>query len=110
MKRLTRRDFLKGSAVSAGIVGANMLPFMLQRAAAQDRPIRAAMSNAGLQASWCAQGADSAMHFGELLGVDIVWFDGELDPTAQRAKFDQIAATPDEWDFVAVQAVSITFL
>jgi ribose transport system substrate-binding protein len=110
MGRFSRRDFLKGSVVSAGAVGANLLPFMLQRAAAQDQPIRAAMSNAGLQASWCAQGADTAMHFGELLGVDITWFDGELDPTAQRSKFDQIASTPGDWDFVAVQANSIDVL
>jgi ribose transport system substrate-binding protein len=110
MSRLSRRSFLKGTAVSAGAVSAGLFPFMMQRAAAQDRPIRAAMSNAGLQASWCAQGADAAMHFGELLGIDITWFDGELDPTAQRAKFDQIASTPGDWDFVAVQAVSIDVL
>lgn len=109
-KGFSRRDFLKGGAVGASIFGANMLPFVLQRAAAQDRPIRAAMSNAGLQASWCAQGADTAMHFGNLLGIEIVWYDGELNPTAQRNKFDQIASTPNDWDFVAVQANQIDAL
>jgi ribose transport system substrate-binding protein len=108
--RFSRRDFMKGGAIGASIFGANLLPFMLQRAAAQDTPIRAAMSNAGLQASWCAQGADTAMHYGELLGVDITWFDGELNPEAQRSKFDQIASTPDDWDFVAVQANQIDAL
>ncbi len=109
-KGFSRRDFLKGGTVGAGIFAANMLPFVLQRAAAQDRPIRAAMSNAGLQASWCAQGADTAMYFGDLLGVEVVWYDGELNPTAQRDKFDQIASTPNDWDFVAVQANQIDAL
>jgi ribose transport system substrate-binding protein len=109
-QRFSRRDFMKGGAIGASIFGANMLPFVLQRAAAQDTPIRAAMSNAGLQASWCAQGADTAMRFGELLGVEVTWFDGELNPEAQRSKFDQIASTPDDWDFVAVQANQIDAL
>lgn len=108
--RFNRRDFLKGGAIGAGIFASNMLPFALSRAAAQDRPIRGAMSNAGLQASWCAQGADAARRYGELLGVEVVWFDGELNPAAQRSKFDQIASTPDEWDFVAVQANQIEAL
>jgi ribose transport system substrate-binding protein len=106
----SRRDFLKGGVAGASIFGLNMLPFLMQRVAAQDRPIRAAMSNAGLQASWCAQGADTAMHFGELLGVEVVWFDGELNPEAQRNRFDQIASTPEDWDFVAVQANQIDAL
>jgi ribose transport system substrate-binding protein len=109
-KNFSRRDFLKGGAVGASIFGANMLPFVLQRVAAQDRPLRAAMSNAGLQASWCAQGADTAMHYGELLGVEVTWFDGELNPEAQRSKFDQIASTASDWDFVAVQANQIDAL
>jgi ribose transport system substrate-binding protein len=92
------------------LFGSNLLPFMLQRASAQDKPLRAAMSNAGLQASWCAQGADTAMHYGKLLGIDVTWFDGELNPDAQRSKFDQIASTPDDWDFVAVQANQIDAL
>jgi ribose transport system substrate-binding protein len=109
-KSFSRRNFLKGSAVGAGLFGANMLPFVMQRAAAQGAPIRAAMSNAGLQASWCAQGADTAMKFGELFGVEVTWFDGELNPDAQRNKFDQIAASPGDWDFVAVQANQIDAL
>jgi ribose transport system substrate-binding protein len=109
-KHFSRRDFLKGGAVGASIFGANMLPFILQRAAAQDRPLRAAMSNAGLQASWCAMGADTAMHYGELMGIEINWFDGELNPEAQRSKFDQIASTASDWDFVAVQANQIDAL
>src|SRR5689334_15454563 len=110
MSKISRRNFLKWGAAGAGAAGLSLFPLLSQRAQAQDRPIRAAMSNAGLQASWCAQGSDAAMYFGNLLGVEIVWFDGELDPTAQRAKFDQIASTPGDWDFVAVQANSIDVL
>jgi ribose transport system substrate-binding protein len=110
MSNLSRRSFLKWGAAGAGAMGLSFLPILSQRVKAQDRPIRAAMSNAGLQASWCAQGSDAAMYFANLLGVEVVWFDGELDPTAQRAKFDQIASTPGDWDFVAVQANSIDVL
>ena len=111
-KNLSRRDFMRTSALAgSGLMATGFLPFMATRLAkAQDRPIRAAMSNAGLAASWCAQGADAAMHFGELLGVEVVWYDGELNPTAQRDRFEQIASTPGDWDFVAVQANQIEAL
>jgi ribose transport system substrate-binding protein len=111
-RHLSRRDLLKGGAATGSIFAmSNILALAENRAArAQGQPIRAAMSNAGLQASWCAQGADAAMRFGELLGVEVTWFDGELNPTAQRDKFDQIASNPGDWDFVAVQANQIDAL
>lgn len=111
-QKLSRRDFMRTSALAgSSLMASGFLPFMATRLAqAQDRPIRAAMSNAGLAASWCAQGADTAMYFGELLGVEIVWYDGELNPTAQRDRFEQIASTPGDWDFVAVQANQIDAL
>jgi ribose transport system substrate-binding protein len=110
--RLSRRDLFKGGiGLGSGLAMANLLGLIeYRRAHAQDAPLRAAMSNAGLQASWCAQGADTAMYFGELLGIEVTWFDGELNPTAQRDKFDQIAANPGDWDFVAVQANQINAL
>jgi ribose transport system substrate-binding protein len=111
-RHLSRRDLLKGGAATGSIFAmSNILALAENRAArAQGEPIRAAMSNAGLQASWCAQGADTALRFGELLGVEVTWFDGELNPTAQRDKFDQIASSPGDWDFVAVQANQIDAL
>ncbi len=108
MSRLSRRNFLKASAIGAGAFGANLLPFFLQRAAAQGQPLRAAMSSAGLAGSWNAQGQDAALYYASLLNVEITWFDGEFDPVAQRAKFDQIAT--QEWDFVAVQPNTIGVL
>lgn len=110
-KRLfNRRDFLKGSMTAgAGLAFANLLAFVdYRRAHAQDAPIRAAMSSAGLAGSWNAQGQDAALYWASLLGVEITWFDGEFDPAIQRAKFDQIAT--EAWDFVAVQPNSIDVL
>ena len=108
MSGLSRRNFLKWSAVGATATGMNLMPFVAQRVAAQDRPLRAAMSSAGLAGSWNAQGQDAALYWASLLGVEIEWFDGEFDPAAQRAKFDQIAT--QEWDFVAVQPNTIGVL
>lgn len=47
----------------------------------------------------------AAEYFAELLDVEIIWWDGEFDPSKQRAKFDQLAT--EQWDFVAVQPNSI---
>jgi ribose transport system substrate-binding protein len=105
--RLSRRTFLKGGLAGASVLGTGLLPFLTQRARAQE-PIRAAMSSAGLAGSWNAQGQDAALYWASLLNVEIEWFDGEFDPVAQRTKFDQIAT--QQWDFVAVQPNTIDAL
>ncbi len=104
---MNRREFLRNSLLlGSGLAFGNMLSFIeYRRAYGQDEPIKAAMSSAGLAGTWNAQGEESARYWGDLLGVDITWFDGEFDPAAQRAKFDQLAT--QEWDFVAVQPNSI---
>jgi ribose transport system substrate-binding protein len=106
-KIFNRRDFLKGSLFTgAGLVAANFLSFVeYRRAHAQDQPLRAAMSSAGLAGTWNAQGQEAALKWGELLGVDITWFDGEFDAAIQRGKIDQMAT--EEWDFVAMQPGAI---
>jgi ribose transport system substrate-binding protein len=63
------------------------------------------MSSAGLAGTWNAQGEEAARWMASLLNVDITWYDGEFDPQAQRAKFDQLST--QSWDFVAVQPGSI---
>jgi len=105
--KLNRRNFLKSSAIfSSGFAFSHLMPFIeYRRAHAQDKPLRAAMSSAGLAGTWNAQGEESARYWASLLGVDITWYDGEFDPQAQRAKFDQLST--QEWDFVAVQPGSI---
>lgn len=107
MSQINRRDFLKSSfAFGSGLAFANLLPFIeYRRAHAQDAPLKAALSSAGLAGTWNAQGEEAARWMAGLLGVEITWFDGEFDPQAQRAKFDQLST--QEWDFVAVQPGSI---
>ncbi len=70
--------------------------------------LRAAMGNAGLQSTWCKLGKDTAELWGDLLGVEVVWFDGEFDPQKQRNKLDLMV--DGEWDFCCFQAVQIDSL
>ncbi|WGF89976.1 sugar ABC transporter substrate-binding protein [Marinivivus vitaminiproducens] len=109
-----RRDFMKtaaGSAAAAGAAaaGLGMDPFMAQALAQEmgrsETPLRAAFSNAGLQATWCAQGKQAAEYWGRLFNVEVTWFDGELSAPKQRAAIDSMAGR--EWDFVAIQAFGI---
>ena len=69
------------------------------------KPLKAAFSNAGLQATWCAQGKQAAEYWGKLYNVEVTWFDGELAAQKQRAAVDNMAA--QKWDFVAIQAFGI---
>ncbi len=106
----SRRDFFKmagGSAVAmAALAGIGITPAMAQAVSGRsEKPLKAAFSNAGLQASWCAQGKAAAEHWGKLFNVDVTWFDGQLDATKQRAAVDNMAS--QEWDFVAIQAFGI---
>jgi ribose transport system substrate-binding protein len=57
-----------------------------------DKPLKAAFSNAGLQATtWCAQGKRAAEYWGKLFNVEVTWFDGELSAPKQRAAIDDMA-------------------
>ena len=82
-----------GSALAAGPIGRS------------DKPLKAAFSNAGLQATWCAQGKQAAEYWGKLFNVEVTWFDGQLDAVKQRAAIDNMAS--QKWDFVAIQAFGI---
>jgi ribose transport system substrate-binding protein len=104
---LSRRDFLKGSLFAGGGLALTSLFSFIEyrRSRAQSEPLRAAMSSAGLAGTWNAQGQQAALRWGELLGVEITWFDGEFDPALQRGKIDQMAT--ETWDFVAMQPGAI---
>lgn len=104
---INRRDFMKLSGMlGMGLAAPTMLELIEYRQArAQSNPLKAAMSSAGLAGTWNAEGQKAAQYFAKLLGVEITWFDGEFDPTKQRAKFDQLST--QKWDFVAVQPNSI---
>lgn len=111
MSPQSRRDFFKmagGSALAmAALGGIGISPAMAAEMATgrSEKPLKAAFSNAGLQASWCAQGKAAAEHWGKLFNVEVTWFDGQLDATKQRAAVDNMAS--QEWDFVAIQAFGI---
>jgi len=110
----TRRDFIRAATASAGAAaamfgGLGISPALAQEAAAavgrSEKPLKAAFSNAGLQATWCAQGKQAAEYWGKLFNVDVTWFDGQLDAVKQRAAIDNMAS--QKWDFVAIQAFGI---
>ncbi len=109
-----RRSFIKqaglsGVAAGALLGGFGFDPFvasaMAQEMGRSEQPLRAAFSNAGLQATWCAQGKQAAEYWGRLFNVQVTWFDGELSAPKQRAAIDNMAT--QDWDFVAIQAFGI---
>ena len=108
-----RRKLMKAAAAGAGAAalfgGLGVNPFMsaalAEAAGRSEKPLKAAFSNAGLQATWCAQGKEAAEYWGKLFNVDVTWFDGQLDAVKQRAAIDNMAS--QKWDFVAIQAFGI---
>ncbi len=110
----SRRTFMGGAMTAAGAAGLaaaglGLNPWLAQAMAQEmgrsETPLRAAFSNAGLQATWCAQGKQAAEYWGSLFNVEVTWFDGELSSTKQRAAIDNMAS--QDWDFVAIQAFGI---
>src|SRR3954454_2160032 len=113
-RQSSRRNFIRAAAASAGASAALFggLGFnpaiaadMAKETSRSEKPLKAAFSNAGLQATWCAQGKRAAEWWGKLLNVEITWFDGELSATKQRAAIDNLAT--QKWDFVAIQTFGI---
>jgi ribose transport system substrate-binding protein len=103
-----RRDFLAGASIggAAALFGGFGVSEALAAAAGRsEKPLKAAFSNAGLQATWCAQGKQAAEYWGKLFNVEVTWFDGQLDAVKQRAAIDNMAS--QKWDFVAIQAFGI---
>jgi ribose transport system substrate-binding protein len=114
--REPRREFLK-QAMATGLGAAGLAVLAAcgrqQDAARSDTPegsrrLRAAIGNAGLQSTWCALGKTTAELWGNLLDVDVTWFDGAFNVEKQRSELERLAN--QEWDFVAVQAYQIDSL
>src|SRR5271169_1090445 len=109
----SRRDLIRSAALGGGAaamlggMGINPLigAAMAKEAGMSAKPLKAAFSNAGLQATWCAQGKAAAEYWGKLFNVEVTWFDGQLDAVKQRAAIDNMAS--QKWDFVAIQAFGI---
>src|SRR5258708_3912689 len=96
-----RRGFVQaaGTPMLAGLLGGfGISPALAQSVAREtgrsEKPLKAAFSNAGLQATWCAQGKQAAEWWGRLFNVEVTWFDGELNATKQRSPVENIAS-PD---------------
>jgi len=107
--RSRRRDLLQLAAATgmAAFGGASLgaTPKRGTGAGRSKRRLRAAFSNIGLQVTWCAQGKEAAEFWGNLLNVDVTWFDPELSAAKQLEQVEEIA--DGKWDFVAIQAVDI---
>jgi ribose transport system substrate-binding protein len=101
----TRRNLLQAAATAGAattLLGGLSIPTLAAEMARSEKPLKAAFSNAGLQATWCAQGKQAAEAWGKLFNVEVTWFDGQLDAVKQRAAIDNMAS--QKWDFVAIQA------
>ncbi|WP_428533791.1 sugar ABC transporter substrate-binding protein [Rhodopila sp.] len=106
----SRRDFFAtatatAAAATALLGGFGASPALAAAVGRSEKPLKAAFSNAGLQATWCAQGKQAAEYWGKLYNVEVTWFDGELDAVKQRAAIDNMAS--QKWDFAAIQAFGI---
>src|SRR3954452_20582362 len=105
----TKGDHLQAAAAAGagaalfGSIGIN--PALAAEVGRSEKPLKAAFSNAGLQATWCAQGKQAAEFWGKLFNVEVTWFDGQLDAVKQRSAIDNMAS--QKWDFVAIQAFGI---
>ena len=112
----SRRGFLKRAlATGLGVSGLAALsgcgknqPNAESAQTSTRRKLRAAIGNAGLQSTWCALGKTTAELWGDLLDVEVVWFDGEFNIEKQRSELERLAN--QDWDFVAVQAFQIDTL
>lgn len=107
----TRRRFLESVGLTAATglaVGCGGPAPSPRESPGVERRLKAAFSNAGLQSTWCALGKTTAELWGDLLNVDVHWFDGEFDPEKQRNKIDQIV--DQDWDFCCFQSVAIDSL
>jgi ribose transport system substrate-binding protein len=112
---MSRRGFLRGAAALTGMgvlaaCSADDAPEAAEGDAslAFGRPLKAAFTNAGLGATWCAQGKEAAEKWGEWMGIEVTWFDGGLSIDTQRKGVEDMAAR--DWDFVAIQAFGIDTL
>ena len=113
-----RRDFL-ATALAATGAGALLFPGCAPAPAptsaasgvtpaGSGRRLKAAFTNAGLKHTWCSRGRDTALLWGDMMGIDVEWFDGESDLQKQRDKIE--AVVDNDWDFCCFQAVQIDSL
>jgi ribose transport system substrate-binding protein len=112
--RMERRSFLRGFALLGALSGlalagcAEELPSGAQAERPLPTPVprlRAAFSHNGLHTIWNQRGRDTARFLGQLLGVDVVSYDGELNVDKQRRDLEAIAG--QQWDFVVIHPLAV---
>lgn len=108
-RRASRRGLLKQVATGAGLgVGALLVGCRSDRERQRGprgrrRRLKAAFSSTGLTGSRNTLGRETAELWGDLLDVDVEWFDGELDGQKQRQKIESMV--DGDWEFCALQAL-----
>ncbi|MCC6155728.1 MAG: sugar ABC transporter substrate-binding protein [Candidatus Hydrogenedentes bacterium] len=122
MREDSRRSFLQWSTSSLAL-GALTTAFSCNETAPADAPAaapaalpatpagmryKAAFSNAGLKATWCAHGMKTAEWWGRQLGIDVTIYDSQLNIDKQRQDIEDMVTK--DWDFVAIQAYAIQTL
>ena len=103
--RIARRGFLKRAGLTAAgaaavMAGCGKAP---NRSGAKGKRLKAFVSNGGLTTTWCKRGQEATLLWADLLGIDVVWVDGELNQEKQREKVEGIVDEP--MDFFCVQAL-----
>jgi ribose transport system substrate-binding protein len=113
---LSRRGLMAGFAGLSALAVAGGLHRGATAAEAFDRlnilpedlpakQFKAAFSEVGLASTWVSHGAETTKFFGDLLGVEIQTFDGEITVEKQLLDMQTIASQSD-WDFVAVHPLA----
>lgn len=105
--RIARRGFLKHAGLSAAGAAALMTGCgdSAKQNGTKGERLKAYFSNGGLTTTWCKRGQEATLLWAELLGIDVVWVDGELNQQKQRQKIDLIVDEP--MDFFCVQTNQI---
>ena len=85
----------KGTTAEAAVASLGLLPEDLP-----SKKYKAATSEVGAGSTWVAHGMDVAKFFGDLLGVEVTSFDGELSVEKQLQDLQTIAT--QDFDYVAV--------
>jgi ribose transport system substrate-binding protein len=110
---LSRRGFFGGFAALAALAaaakvegrGPSIAKLGLLPEDLPEKRFRAAYSEIGMACSWCVRGAETATFFGDLLGVEVTVYDGQLSADKQRQDIEDIAGK--DWDFVAIHPLAI---
>jgi len=111
-RKTSRRSFLEwaGAMGLGGTLGCGAVPPSPSPTtnATPKKKYKAAFSNAGLKATWCAHGMKTAQRWGEWLGIDIKVYDSEFSVQQQLLDVEDMAVK--DWDFVCIQAYGIKTL